>query len=475
MNPHFIKNYLVPLSIFLFVSFLYSVNDLLAKALSLLVELDIQLFQQILSSSVYLVLTWIIARFIRLDIIHGLLEERFQREIPRLMGDIAGFLVFCAGILFILTTVLKQDITALLATGGIGIMVLGISLQDLISSIFSGLTLNMENPFKIGDTLKMDFAESDKEVIGTVKEINWRSTHLIGPEGDLIVVPNNQVANAILVNHSQPTVNVRSKVSLEIDATTSIDSAERILLAATLDAPKVLPTPPPQVYVEVLSEQTICCHVHFWHAEFQEQDQVNNSVTRSLLARLQDAGIMHPSDHSTDRINLINQIDLFRPFPPEWKKMISEAMEPITFPAGVTIVGMGEEDQSLYLIAEGLCQYVASDFRAQPPKIHRLIATKHFGAMSLCVGEPQRGTVTSKTDVLLYRITPHILFPLLRNHQEMLPAMCSILARSYLQEIDPDRADRRIFESQDRLIQVLKGQLFLKCALAARASSEKNN
>ncbi len=239
----------------------------------------------------------------------------------------------------------------------------------------------MENPFKIGDTLKMEIGESDREVLGKVKEINWRSTHLIDSNGDLLVVPNNQVANAILINHSQPTPNVRSKVTIEINATTSMDSAERILLAATLDAHGVLSDPPPQVYTQVLPEQMVAYNVHFWHADFLAQEKVNNAVTRSLFSRLQDAGILPPSDHSTDRINLINQVDLFRSFSSAWREKLSEAMEPHNHPHRRHHRAHGDDDQALYLIAEGLCQHVASDFRAQPPHVRRLIATKYFGAM----------------------------------------------------------------------------------------------
>ncbi len=123
MNPELMKNYLVPVSILLFVGFIHFLNDLLAGALSLLISLDVATFKLTVEGLFYLVLTWIIARFVRLDIIHGLLESRIQREIPKLMGDITGFLVFCVGGKFILTQVLRQDITALRTTGGIGIMV----------------------------------------------------------------------------------------------------------------------------------------------------------------------------------------------------------------------------------------------------------------------------------------------------------------------------------------------------------------
>jgi hypothetical protein len=56
----------------------------------------------------------------------------------------------------------------------------------MLSDVFSGISLNIEKPFQIGDEILLEGGAE-----GQVIEINWRSTHLRNSANVLVIVPNS--------------------------------------------------------------------------------------------------------------------------------------------------------------------------------------------------------------------------------------------------------------------------------------------
>src|SRR4029077_18156308 len=55
-------------------------------------------------------------------------------------------------------------------------LIAGLSLQSTLGNIFSGLAIQIQKPFDVGDWIQFD---DKREHIGKVREINWR----VGPAG----------------------------------------------------------------------------------------------------------------------------------------------------------------------------------------------------------------------------------------------------------------------------------------------------
>jgi CRP-like cAMP-binding protein len=80
---------------------------------------------------------------------------------------------------------------------GISSIVLGLTLQNSVGQIISGLLLLFEQPFQIGDWVDTPSAR------GRVVEVNWRATHIDTGSG-LQIIPNSVLANASFANLSRP-------------------------------------------------------------------------------------------------------------------------------------------------------------------------------------------------------------------------------------------------------------------------------
>lgn len=124
------------------------------------------------------------------------IEERSGRRIPNVVRLFASGSVYLLAIFGVVAFVFDQKLTSLLATSGLLAMIIGLAIQANIANIFSGIVLNIERPFKVGDWVMVD------EMIGLVTDITWRTMRLKTRDGYHVSIPNGQVSEAIIQNYS---------------------------------------------------------------------------------------------------------------------------------------------------------------------------------------------------------------------------------------------------------------------------------
>jgi small-conductance mechanosensitive channel/ABC-type branched-subunit amino acid transport system substrate-binding protein len=124
------------------------------------------------------------------------LEERAGRKVPNVMKFLVTILVFVFAFAGITATVLNQTLTSLLATSGVLAMIIGFAVQANIANIFSGIILNIERPFRVGDFIKIN------NVMGEVKDITWRTIRVEAADGQMVSLANSKVSEAFMENFS---------------------------------------------------------------------------------------------------------------------------------------------------------------------------------------------------------------------------------------------------------------------------------
>ncbi len=104
------------------------------------------------------------------------------------------FVIF--GVLMIAQS-LGADVKAFLAGLGIGGLAFALAAQDTIANIFGSVVVAIDQPFKLGEVVKIG-AE-----IGTVEDIGLRSTKIRKLDRSLMVIPNKSVAGENITNLSR--------------------------------------------------------------------------------------------------------------------------------------------------------------------------------------------------------------------------------------------------------------------------------
>jgi hypothetical protein len=142
--------------------------------------------------------------FLLIHVIEILLWRRMEKKagqsIPNLVRGMVAFIIYTIAFFMIVAFVFGKTLTGLLATSGVLAMVIGLAIQMNISNIFSGLAINLERPFKIGDIVKIDGH------LGKVENMNWRTTRIRSVWNWSVTIPNHQAAETIILNYSDQDV-----------------------------------------------------------------------------------------------------------------------------------------------------------------------------------------------------------------------------------------------------------------------------
>lgn len=110
------------------------------------------------------------------------------------------------------------------AIGGAA-FILAFALQDILSNVFSGLSLLVDTPFRYGDLVKLE----DRTVCQVVK-IGVRVTQLFDIDAHAVIyMPNSKLANERLMNLMQPTPELISSVDLLIGREHDVERVRQVL------------------------------------------------------------------------------------------------------------------------------------------------------------------------------------------------------------------------------------------------------
>lgn len=112
------------------------------------------------------------------------------------LGFIARVAVWAVIVLMILDN-LGFNITALVASLGIGGIAVALALQNVLGDIFASLSIALDKPFVIGDFIIVD------DVLGTVEYVGLKTTRLRSLSGEQIVFSNTDLLKSRVRNYKR--------------------------------------------------------------------------------------------------------------------------------------------------------------------------------------------------------------------------------------------------------------------------------
>ena len=125
-------------------------------------------------------------------------KKRYDKTTVRAIAQISRVAVFLIAVLVYLQTH-NVNLSAVLAFGGAGGLIVGLAAKDLLSNFFGGLMIYLDRPFSVGDWIQ----SPDREIEGYVENIGWRLTRIRTFERRPIYVPNGVFSNISVINPSR--------------------------------------------------------------------------------------------------------------------------------------------------------------------------------------------------------------------------------------------------------------------------------
>ena len=181
---------------------------------------------------------------------------------------------------------LGYNVSTILQGLGIGGLAFALAAQDTIANLFGSLVVAIDQPFKIGETVKIGTHT------GTVEDIGLRSTKIRLIDKSLVVMPNKLVSSEAIVNLSRSTQRrVEQVIGLTYDTTPDqlaviVEDIREILLSdAEIDPTSVM------VFFRDLSASSLDVWVVYASREadlkegFALKQRMNLAIMRAVAAR----------------------------------------------------------------------------------------------------------------------------------------------------------------------------------------------
>jgi CRP-like cAMP-binding protein len=284
-------------------------------------------------------------------------------------------------------------------------------LQDTLGNFVSGLALQMQRPFDVGDWVEVDPAHA-----GQVTEVTWRATSIMTLDHVEVILPNSTVAKSAIRNYSRPSRVSRRRLVVGVSYAASPSEVHAILGAAAADAPGVLPEPRARARTKSFGESAIVYEVLFFVDDFAHALDVTETPEKQR-------------EGERGRIaSVIAGLELMQPLPGDSRAVLVERAVLRRYGPGEAVVRKGEASLAMFVIEQGTLAVEVPRDAGGAAEVAQLGAGECFGEMGLVTGEARSATVRAKTLCDLVVIDHDAFHDVLAAHPEVVERMGGLLA-----------------------------------------------
>ena len=230
------------------------------------------------------------------------LDENLKIAITKMVK----FLMLALAVLTAMVTA-GIDLTALAVFGGALGVGLGLGLQRIVSNFVSGIILSFEGSVQPGNVITVG------HTFGVVKELHARYIVVRNRDGMDILIPNESLLTAEIINWSYGDRDVRFHLPVQISYNDDPEMALTLLEKAALDTQRVLHDPPPAARLMGFGENGIDLELRLWVNDPENGvNSVRSDVYRRIWRDFRAAGITIPFPQRDVRLKPASAADISR-------------------------------------------------------------------------------------------------------------------------------------------------------------------
>lgn len=185
------------------------------------------------------------------------------------------------------------NLTALTVFSGALGLAVGFGLQKTFGNLISGIILLMDRSIKPGDVIAVGTG-SDKTV-GQVERIGIRAVSVITRDEIEYLIPNELLMTSTVENWSFSTRDVRLKVPVGIAYGSDVGLAERLMLQAATEHPRVHAEPAPSVWLVAFGDSAIQFEIQLWiHDPEAGVGNIRSDVLKRIWVLFKENGVHLP-------------------------------------------------------------------------------------------------------------------------------------------------------------------------------------
>jgi len=379
----------------------------------------------------------------------GILAERGESTVPKLLSDSVGVFIYLVAIMVVMHFVYGEPITAIAATSGAAAFIIGYSAQTTLGELFAGISLNLSRNFKRGDILQFD------DVVGRVDDVNWRSVTLYEFATDSTVIyPNSAVAGSQFSNLSRPARRQRGSVEVTVEFSSPPELVVRAIRESLSETRYILRDPPPNVYVKGTGEMGIEYGILYHFSKFENRFLAKDEAVQGMWAAFKKHDIQPGTSHrefgpgsrfdeggwparhmeletETSVARTLARSPILRNLSTVDRKRLANAVIRHELSPPETLKWKGRENGSLYFVAEGRIGLVL-EHEGYPDFVAMELTTGGcFGLTNILQSESLNASVQAIEFSVAYEVPHAALQPILETNPKV---------RERIQDLAKDRA-----------------------------------
>ncbi|MGH7243712.1 MAG: mechanosensitive ion channel family protein [Phycisphaerales bacterium] len=202
---------------------------------------------------------WILSGWIRAALKRGTNKAHFDPTLSAFFANLAKWAILTIAVITSLEVFNIQPASFAAVIAALGLAI-GLAFQGTLSNIASGILLLIFRPFVVGDSVVI------AGQAGIVNEIDLFTTALDTADGRRVIVPNAQIAGAVIDNQSHHPRR-RAEVLFNIAASADVEATRRALQTAaqeSIDKAGGLSLPPSEVTMTDFGRASVQWAVRVW-------------------------------------------------------------------------------------------------------------------------------------------------------------------------------------------------------------------
>ncbi|MFO0564230.1 MAG: mechanosensitive ion channel family protein [Polyangiaceae bacterium] len=379
-------------------------------------------------------------------IVFSVVVPRLRLNVPRILQDIVIGAAAVVGV-FTVATRSGVNLSGLIATSAVLTAVIGLSLQDTLGNILSGLALQTDDSLHVGDWIKVG------DVSGKVVEIRWRYTAIETRNWETVIFPNSQLVKGqvtVLGRRRGQPVQWRRWVWFNVDFRFPpgevIEAVTQALRSAPID--NVASDPPPNCILMDFHESYGRYAVRYWLTDLAADDPTDSSVRTRIYFALRRADLplsipahaIFMTEQTAERkeeksvaehdrrLQMLANIGLFSRLSAEERETLARTLRYTPFAPGEVMTRQGAEAHWLYIIVSGEASVRVKIDGEGDREVARLKSGDFFGERSLLTGEPRSATVIAAATVECFRLDKSAFQALMDARPEIADEVAEVLA-----------------------------------------------
>ncbi len=429
-------------------------------------ESSFQTFMKITKIVLWMALAIVIIRGLNSLIFGVAFRLRKGYEAPNLVRNTFSIVAYIINFVVLFKQFYPTvDLGAVFTTSAIFGVIIGLALQDTLGNLFSGISLQADKPFQVGDVITVG------NFTGVVETVTWRGIKLRTFQNHIILISNSSAGKESIEVCPRENLNARL-VFFNTLYTDSPAKTIHIVREAVREADNVSPKIRPIVRIRNFGDSSVDYEVKYWlvdYAKFNDTDALVRQriwyafrraglnfafPTRTVQVERKGKGDGMRADGS-EFIDRLNAVDIFAPLSAEETARLAKNSVRRVFAPGETVIRLGDEGSSMFVVHEGKVSVQIND-NGTPRTVTVLNEGDFFGEMALFTGEPRTANIVAQEETEVLEIGFQAMKHLFDTNPDLVESLSHTIAERRAQ-LNATSADvKSVEEESEGLLSAVK-------------------